>query len=946
MADHNLTLIYDVSNRNWYTAVAGTVVQPPVGLGQNQSVALTLKLVKSGVQYQPTGSLNWSRSGIKALNAITSGYLVTLGTPTLSGTGATAAYTFTFTVDSTELRAFILEYLPNYTQTNYALELFEATNSIATLPALGLTIYPDYTYTGTTPTSANGTLNVTATKTVTFPQSLTFPSALGTNGFQLSTDGAGALTWAASGALTDGDKGDITVSNSGAIFTIDNDVVGLAKLAHMATARVIGRTTPSNGSPELLTISGTGSVAMTNTPTLVTPVLGAATATSINGITITPSGAGTLTMDGSISTHGPSGGPIDTSSYGGYIDTHSNGGSINTSGFGGSIDTSNNGGTGGNINTSGYGVNVGGYINTSGSGANAGGYINTSGGGGNINTSGSGANAGGYINTSGGATGAGGSINTNNGGGGIYTDGGGGSITTYGTGTIELGTTGTRTTFTGSATSNIAIALPNFGGTVAVTSHSATTTHAMFSAGAAGYTTRAIASADIATALTTPGAIGGTTASTGAFTTVSLKGATSGVVTLAAPAIATTATLTFAPSASVTMTPPATSFTAARTDAAQTFTDVTDRNGTTAGSLILSGPGPALRLATTSGAGFFTVYTHPSNNNSYVGCPGSIVFTNSYNGAGTTTFSISSAGDASATSVTLPVTSSGSSLNLGNGRGIRGNTNYVEIMDGSIYMIALNSGGSILNCNLSPSVTNQRNLGTSGNRWSSVSSVLGDFSGLLTASGGIAGTLTSCTGLPVATGISGLGTGVATALAVATNAVGGFATKMYREWTCKEMIQYNSGDLSFSAIGSSTQQGAVFATNATNYLKIPLTDMRFAGRTVRLRIVCITDVTESANLQLFFEVDWRTTALDGATTQPVGVGYATGGGTAETVTKAAPATSLRILSIASTSTWAISSTATYISVAFGRKASTGDDPTNIDTSTANLGVWSLILEEI
>ena len=125
--------------------------------------------------------------------------------------------------------------------------------------------------------------------------------------------------------------------------------------------------------------------------------------------------------------------------------------------------------------------------------------------------------------------------------------------------------------------------------------------------------------------------------------------------------------------------------------------------------------------------------------------------------------------------------------------------------------------------------------------------------------------------------------------------------------------------------------------------------MRFAGRTVRLRIVCITDVTESANLQLFFEVDWRTTALDGATTQPVGVGYGTGGGSSETVTKAAPATSLRILSITSTSTWAISSTATYISIGFGRKASAAsptDDPTNIDTSTANLGVWSLILEEI
>jgi hypothetical protein len=35
------------------------------------------------------------------------------------------------------------------------------------------------------------------------------------------------------------------------------------------------------------------------------------------------------------------------------------------------------------------------------------------------------------------------------------------------------------------------------------------------------------------------------------------------------------------------------------------------------------------------------------------------------------------------------------------------------------------------------------------------------------------GTLTSATGLPVSTGVSGLGTGVATSLAIATNAIGG-----------------------------------------------------------------------------------------------------------------------------------------------------------------------------
>jgi hypothetical protein len=38
------------------------------------------------------------------------------------------------------------------------------------------------------------------------------------------------------------------------------------------------------------------------------------------------------------------------------------------------------------------------------------------------------------------------------------------------------------------------------------------------------------------------------------------------------------------------------------------------------------------------------------------------------------------------------------------------------------------------------------------------------------------GTLTSCTGLPISTGVSGLGTGVATALAANSNATGGFPT--------------------------------------------------------------------------------------------------------------------------------------------------------------------------
>ena len=58
------------------------------------------------------------------------------------------------------------------------------------------------------------------------------------------------------GAVTDGSKGDINVSSGGATWTIADDVVTLAKLAEMASDKLIGRDTASTGNPEYIGVTG------------------------------------------------------------------------------------------------------------------------------------------------------------------------------------------------------------------------------------------------------------------------------------------------------------------------------------------------------------------------------------------------------------------------------------------------------------------------------------------------------------------------------------------------------------------------------------------------------------------------------------------------------------------------------------------------------------------
>jgi len=282
------------------------------------------------------------------------------------------------------------------------------------------------------------TLTLTTPGGATMATTITLTTAAGTATQTLSTgargpagaSGTGGGTVTVDATVTDGSANAVS---GNAVFDALSLKANLASPTFTGTvsgitASMVGLANVTNTSDANKPVSTAQQSALDlkaplASPSFTTPSLGAATATTINKVTITqPANGATLTIADA--------GYIITS-IGGYITTGEDGfiatgGSINTSGGGGSI------------NTSGIG---GGEINTS----------SESGPGGSILTFGNG----GYINT----TYGGGSINTSS---------GGGSIITYGTGSIGLGVAATRTTLTGTATEARAIALPNASGTLAL----------------------------------------------------------------------------------------------------------------------------------------------------------------------------------------------------------------------------------------------------------------------------------------------------------------------------------------------------------------------------------------------------------------------------------------------------------------------------------------------
>jgi hypothetical protein len=132
-------------------------------------------------------------------------------------------------------------------------------------------------------------------------------NANGTGGVTVTGDPASAATI----SLTEGDRGDITVSGGGSTWSIDAGAVTFAKIQPVATDTLLGRSTAGTGTVELVTCTAAGRALLDDaTADAQLGTLGLQTAVKgIYGGTGTPEGAVTapvgslfLRTDGGAST--------------------------------------------------------------------------------------------------------------------------------------------------------------------------------------------------------------------------------------------------------------------------------------------------------------------------------------------------------------------------------------------------------------------------------------------------------------------------------------------------------------------------------------------------------------------------------------------------------------------------------------------------------------------
>jgi hypothetical protein len=154
-------------------------------------------------------------------------------------------------------------------------------------------------YNGLTVSTTTGTLTVTNGKTLSISNTLTFSGtdsssvAFGTGGTVIYS--GGALGTPSSGTLTNCDGLPLTTGITGTLG-VANGGTGITSFG-TGVATWLGTPSSANLRSAVTDETGIGSLVFADTPTLVTPVLGVASATTINKVTITaPATGSTLTV--------------------------------------------------------------------------------------------------------------------------------------------------------------------------------------------------------------------------------------------------------------------------------------------------------------------------------------------------------------------------------------------------------------------------------------------------------------------------------------------------------------------------------------------------------------------------------------------------------------------------------------------------------------------------